>query len=111
MTKSEMLDRLVRAGNRFRNTPIVDDDFPAMRDEFDRLLVKATELVESSPWMRRQLADAKRDAFRAGAEAMKASCVAECKCSYGDGVGQWDAEKISDYLSNLPLPEPPEAKS
>ncbi len=34
---------LVVAGNRFRNTPIVDDDFPAVRDEFDALLARATE--------------------------------------------------------------------
>lgn len=40
-----MLRSLVREGNRFRKTPIVDDDFPQMRDTFDKLLSDATNLV------------------------------------------------------------------
>ena len=36
-----MLKQLVEAGVRFRNTPIVDDDFGTMRDRFDSLLRQA----------------------------------------------------------------------
>jgi hypothetical protein len=43
MTMTDRLVSLVRAGLRFRKTPIVDDDFPAMRDEFDRQLDAAEE--------------------------------------------------------------------
>lgn len=46
MSPLEMLARLVSAGNRFRMTPIVDDDFPAMRDMFDETLAEATRLVK-----------------------------------------------------------------
>lgn len=45
VTTRERLARLVMAGNRFRLTPIVDDDFPAIRDEFDQALQRATEHV------------------------------------------------------------------
>lgn len=40
---------LVVDGNRFRGTPIVDDDFPALRDSFDGKLQVATELSLSVP--------------------------------------------------------------
>lgn len=42
-----VLKELVRQGNRFRRTPIVDDDFPGIRDEFDRELDKATTFVKA----------------------------------------------------------------
>lgn len=41
----QMLQELTQVGNQFRNTAIVDDDFPHYRDKFDNLLKEATELV------------------------------------------------------------------
>jgi hypothetical protein len=38
MTDRDILIDLVKAGEQFRRTPIVDDDFPAYRDRFDRRL-------------------------------------------------------------------------
>lgn len=38
MSDRQVLRTLVTIGRRRRMTPIVDDDFPAMRDEFDREL-------------------------------------------------------------------------
>jgi hypothetical protein len=43
MSLKQQLERLVSIGERFRNTPIVDDDFPAMRDAFDRELEAAKQ--------------------------------------------------------------------
>lgn len=37
--------QLVMTGNRFRRTPIADDDFPTVRDEFDRVLDEAAYMV------------------------------------------------------------------
>ncbi len=41
----QLLERLVDLGNKFRLTPIVDDDFPVQRDNFDRCLAEATEYL------------------------------------------------------------------
>ena len=41
MTNREMLERLVISGKRFRATPIVDDDFVAIKNEFDDMLAEA----------------------------------------------------------------------
>lgn len=46
MNDREVLSRLVKYANRFRNTPIVDDDFPARRDFFDYYLGTATTYLE-----------------------------------------------------------------
>lgn len=40
-----LLEQLVDLGNKFRLTPIVDDDFPTQRDNFDRCLRVATEYL------------------------------------------------------------------
>ena len=45
--RMETFRRLVEVGNKFRNTPIVDDGFSAIRDEFDALLDKATKLFKT----------------------------------------------------------------
>lgn len=37
----QVLSDLVTLGERFRSTPIVDDDFPIIRDRFDGILEKA----------------------------------------------------------------------
>ena len=42
-----MLEQLVELGNRFRDTPIVDDDFPSLRDQFDSKLKEATALLKT----------------------------------------------------------------
>ncbi len=42
----QLLVKLVDLGNKFRNTPIVDDDFPTQRDNFDRCLKEATEYLK-----------------------------------------------------------------
>lgn len=47
MNVFKVLAELVRQGNRFRNTPIVDDDFPTIRNEFDHELDRATSFVKS----------------------------------------------------------------
>lgn len=47
MTDREQLQRLVKLGNQFRRTPVVDDDFPAYRNAFDHELDAATKLVET----------------------------------------------------------------
>lgn len=44
----DQLVRLVKAGNRFRKTPIVDDDFPAIRDSFDQELLTATNFTHQT---------------------------------------------------------------
>ena len=50
MNAREQLETIVKIGLRFRKTPIVDDDFPAMRDEFDRTLDRAaTHLLKPRP--------------------------------------------------------------
>ncbi len=41
-----MLRKLVQAAIRFRKTPIVDDDFCSMRDEFDALLDEAEKYLQ-----------------------------------------------------------------
>jgi hypothetical protein len=43
MTDREQLHRLVVEGERFRSTPIVDDDFITVRDAFDTELARAHE--------------------------------------------------------------------
>lgn len=43
MNAERQLLRLVKAGQRFRRTPIVDDDFPALRDDFDCTLQQAED--------------------------------------------------------------------
>lgn len=47
-TSRNWLQRLVRAGERLRGTPIVDDDFPQMRDEFDMLLKAAHRFLQEN---------------------------------------------------------------
>ncbi len=42
MNDRQQLENLVKLGNRFRNCPIVDDDFPHLRDTFDFALTDAT---------------------------------------------------------------------
>lgn len=50
MNATERLQRLVKFGEQFRRTPIVDDDFPAYRDKFDRELeTSARFLSEERP--------------------------------------------------------------
>ena len=44
----QLLERLVKFGNQFRATPIVDDDFPTLRDEFDAVLCEATEHIKGN---------------------------------------------------------------
>lgn len=39
----QMLEALVKAGERFRRTPIVDDDFLTVKHSFDLLLAQAAE--------------------------------------------------------------------
>lgn len=43
----EKVVRLCRLGLRFRNTPIVDDDFPVVRDEFDIELATLHERLKT----------------------------------------------------------------
>jgi len=43
ITDHQLLEWLVALGNKFRSTPIVDDDFPTQRDNFDMCLAEATE--------------------------------------------------------------------
>lgn len=43
--RDEQLKGLVDAAWRFRNCAIVDDDFPMLRDEFDRLLMIAKDEI------------------------------------------------------------------
>lgn len=45
VTEHQLLKQLVDLGNKFRLTPIVDDDFPAQRDNFDACLREATEYL------------------------------------------------------------------
>ncbi len=42
----DVLTELVKVGGQFRRTPIVDDDFPAYRDRFDRTLDQAAEYLK-----------------------------------------------------------------
>jgi len=44
----QLLERLVKFGNQFRQTAIVDDDFPTLRDEFDRALDDATNYIKDN---------------------------------------------------------------
>jgi hypothetical protein len=44
----DLLERLVDFGNKFRFTPIVDDDFPFQRDNFDECLREATEYIKNN---------------------------------------------------------------
>jgi hypothetical protein len=44
----ERLLELVEAGNRLRNTAIVDDEFPLARDRFDSALVRANQFLKDS---------------------------------------------------------------
>lgn len=44
-TDNQLLEKLVDLGNKFRLTSIVDDDFPAQRDNFDTCLREATEYL------------------------------------------------------------------
>ncbi len=43
MTDRDWLADLIKLGERFRNTPIVDDDFDHHRDRFDQALVDANK--------------------------------------------------------------------
>lgn len=43
-----LLERLVKIGNRFRNTPIVDDDFVGIKNEFDSVLRNASRFIEDN---------------------------------------------------------------
>jgi hypothetical protein len=45
MTDRKQLEALVRIGNQWRLTPIVDDDFVALKDKFDLELGRATAHV------------------------------------------------------------------
>jgi len=47
MTDREQLKKLVDIGNRWRNTPIVDDDFVTLKNEFDHELGRAMKLVQT----------------------------------------------------------------
>jgi hypothetical protein len=49
MKDRQVLENLVKIGNRFRRTPIVDDDFPGMRNEFDSALTAATTYLSVNP--------------------------------------------------------------
>lgn len=50
MNDREMLKMLVKYGESFRSTPIVDDDFPRQRNRFDRMLRDASRyLSEPKP--------------------------------------------------------------
>ena len=48
LSERKLLEKLVTLGNRFRNTPIVDDDFSAQRDAFDFALVEATDFIKKN---------------------------------------------------------------
>lgn len=48
LPERKLLETLVLLGNSFRNTPIVDDDFPTQRDAFDCALVEATEFIKNT---------------------------------------------------------------
>ncbi len=41
---TELIKSLIKKAFIFRMTPIVDDDFPAIRDDFDQTLNKAVEI-------------------------------------------------------------------
>lgn len=45
-TDNQLLKKLVDLGNKFRLTPIVDDDFPEQRDNFDACLREATKYLK-----------------------------------------------------------------
>jgi hypothetical protein len=45
MNDREWLAKIVATANKFRSTPIVDDDFPDIRDEFDATLREATSYL------------------------------------------------------------------
>lgn len=49
MTDREMLNELVRMGTRFRNTPIVDNDFVSVKNQFDYVLNQAVQHLETRP--------------------------------------------------------------
>lgn len=44
---TKLLTKLVNIGERWRNTPIVDDNFPSLRDEFDAALHEAKCYLQS----------------------------------------------------------------
>ena len=44
----ELLNELVDLGCKFRNTPIVDNDFPSQRDAFDSKLSEAELFVKEN---------------------------------------------------------------
>lgn len=44
----KLLEQLVKSGNKFRNTPIVDNDFCMNRNEFDMILTEATEYIKNN---------------------------------------------------------------
>lgn len=47
-TERQLLERLVDLGNKFRLTPVVDNDFPAQRDNFDACLLEATTYLKNT---------------------------------------------------------------
>jgi NTP pyrophosphatase (non-canonical NTP hydrolase) len=48
MNDRDVLKILVKDAERFRRTPIVDDDFPAYRDNFDATLLATKKHLENS---------------------------------------------------------------
>lgn len=48
VTERKLLEKFVDIGNRFRSTPIVDDDFCGLRNEFDALLKEATNYIKDN---------------------------------------------------------------
>lgn len=48
MSDRKQLERLVKKGERFRNTPIVDDDFVVVKDDFDSELFLARRHLNKS---------------------------------------------------------------
>jgi hypothetical protein len=43
-----LLEKLVMLGSSFRDTPIVDDDFPYQRDRFDAALAECMEFLKNN---------------------------------------------------------------
>jgi len=44
--EQEEIERFIKLANAWRNTPIVDDDFPLMRDRFDLELRRLTKKLD-----------------------------------------------------------------
>lgn len=52
--QQKIIIELVEIGERFRKTPIVDDDFPSLRDQFDILLRSLSDSLKANKFQARK---------------------------------------------------------